>query len=242
MLRRYRIALLVLVVAAFAGPLRGEKPDQGHPLRKSFLGRQPVVTFLHYMRSASVQKELGLSDTQTKQLAALRKNMPAVDGTLPVEEAERQLDKRAAEVTKKLEAILTPKQIDRALEIRTQLGGAMILFDYDNANPDLAKLFKLTSEQERSIRSIGDDNVKANRDGMQAALEDMSLGNIDQRIKAGYLRQFPNDRAANEKIRRLLTPKQLDLLKKLQGKEIDVAKVQKEMDDMFGVKEEDAGH
>jgi hypothetical protein len=216
MFRNCKLALLALVVVAAAGHVRCEEGGQSHPLRKSYFTKSRAPAFVVYFRSKSIRDEIGLSDTQTKQIAALGKR------------------KQAADVAEKLQTILRPDQINRALEIVAQLNGPVVLFDYFDDNPELAKRIELTAEQAASIKSIGNETVQSTQKALQAALDDMNLGNIDQRTKAAYLRQFPISKAAGERIRKILTPKQLELLKKLQGKEIDAAKIQAGLDDSFG--------
>ncbi len=126
-----------------------------------------------------VQKELSLSDDQTKQVTALlaeagEKMRASFAGMRNLSAEER--DKRRDEMRKKFEAagkdldekvgkILDTKQVERLHQLQLQREGAMAL-----SRPEVIKKLDLSDEQQAKIKKIQEDARPTGRAGFDPSL------------------------------------------------------------------------
>jgi len=227
MLRKLEIGSIVLVTVAFIGNLQGQEPDQGHPLRV-FFKKETIFSTLPCFKTEMVRKELELTDEQKEKTTTLPRELYASLVKIVNEhldsppEQEAKMDEATAEIPKKLESILNPRQIDRLCEILTQLGGPHIFSD-----TDLGKNLELTDEQMEKIKEI----IKDSDETMRKAMPAVTAATWEDALRKEIKERYKTIKADNEKMEKLLTPKQCDRLDKMKGKEIDLAELFKELAD-----------
>jgi hypothetical protein len=219
MLRKLEIGLIAVVATALIGNLQGEEPEKEHPLR-GYFKKKGGLAALPFLKTEMVQKELGLTDAQKEKTAHLKKVV--WDSKHPL------LSEVDTEITKKLESILEPRQIDRLLEIMIQSEVPMALFDTET---NIGKLFEWTDDQKEKIKVIAEDT----KESMDKVINNQPPTNDKDVIKKQnneILKKLkPIIKEANDKMQVIMTPKQHDMLDKMRGKEVDMAKLIEEFND-----------
>lgn len=143
-----------IVTALWTSAAIAQGPARGQAFRAG--GESPNdPTYL--LGSESVQKELGLSDTQKASVQKLRDadNASFSVGFRGQSQAAIQdkLEQRAEQNRKRLSKILTAKQFDRLNEINIQVAGVSALsFD------DVAEKLGLSAEQKSKLKNLGDES------------------------------------------------------------------------------------
>ena len=124
-----------------------------------------------------MRKELELTDTQKELTDPLLKEYTESMGKIykdpktSTAETTKLSDEACAKIVDKLISILQADQIDRLMEIMTQMSGPMIFLD-----ANIAKTFDLTDDQKKKIqaacrkdREIDGDNKSENRGSRRPA-------------------------------------------------------------------------
>jgi hypothetical protein len=232
MLRKFGIGLVIVAAVAVIGQLQAKDPEPGHPLR-DFFKKKGVVMALPLLKTELVGKELKLTDEQKEKAAPLQKDFQdsmrkifTENPNLTQGERVKKIDEANAELTKKLETILKLEQIDRLLEILTQLGGPMLF-----ADADIGKTIEFTEEQKKDIKAIEEETKESMGKAMAGMKPATNKADIKKQIKEGFKKQQPLLKEANEKLEKILTPAQREKLAKMKGKEIDTTKLFDEMAD-----------
>lgn len=173
-------------------------------------------------RLESVEKELDLTDQQKKQLDALDRqpSEPYFSGT----------KERAAQVQRsyrRLQAILLPKQLDRAEEIAIQLAGPSAFFD-----ADVVKALQITGDQRTKMHSMYRESTMA---AMAAIRKEYPAAFADPRAlsekQQRALQEEGNalEKLILEKYLKLLSTDQRTRYEKMIGKKIDRYKLTNEI-------------
>lgn len=154
MLRKWGIGLVVIAVVAVIGNAQGKDPDREHPIRDYFK-KNRLVHALIYLKTETVRKELELTDTQKELTDPLLKEYTESMGKIykdpktSTAETTKLSDEACAKIVDKLISILQADQIDRLMEIMTQMSGPMIFLD-----ANIAKTFDLTDDQKRKSNRL----------------------------------------------------------------------------------------
>ena len=139
-------------------------------------------------------------------------------------EMREKMETQMKEARKKVEAILTPAQIERLKQIRVQLAGPAVFGNSDVAKatgmPDVAKALDITQEQRDKIRGLV-EKLRGER-GERAKLRDLSPE--ERRKKMAELREKlqKTRQEAMKAVLEVLTPEQKAKLEKLEGKKIEL--------------------
>jgi serine/threonine protein kinase len=107
------------------------------------------------LHRAEVQDELGLSEKQRKEIAGMQRNWGQRSFEVmnrPPGERERQRLELARDQEKKVEKLLTPKQLRRFKQIAWQFIGPLAFSD-----PEVVEALRLSAEQNNQIREILDE-------------------------------------------------------------------------------------
>ncbi len=230
----------LLSLATWGGNLASAQPPEGGPGPGGRGGRGQgggMGIFagggLAPLLVETVQKDLQLTSEQIDKLKDLAKTVREAGREqrtkfrdLSPEERQAKwrelrstLQGRAEELKKKIEAILTTKQLERLKEIRLQVAGPAAF-----ANPDLRKALNLTDEQKDKIKKIQADLAKQRRDLMPAAGNLRNLKPEERRAKWTELAekaQKPRQKAI-EDILAVLTPEQKTEYQKRLGKKLEL--------------------
>ncbi len=141
-----------------------------------------------------LMKEAGITDMQEMQTPEGQKKMAPV------------IAKRAADMKKKQDAILTPEQTKRLAEINVQFNGNRVV-----TQPDIAKEIGMTEDQNKAIADL---NKKQNA-AMRGLFQQMQNGEIT--MEDVTAKRKANDEILNGEIGKLLTDKQKEQLKTMAG-------------------------
>ena len=141
-----------------------------------------------------IMKEAGVADFQEMQTAEGQKKMAPV------------MAKRAIEMKKKMDVILTPEQNKRLAEINVQFYGNRVA-----TQPDVAKVLGLTEDQTKGIADLNKKQGEAMR-GLFQKVRDGELTMEDVADK-----RKKNDEILNSEIGKLLTDKQKAQLVEMAG-------------------------
>ena len=188
---------------------------------------------LGLLQFETVQKDLQLTDEQKaklkevikKSVADLRGQMPDTKSLRDLSRAERQaklaklrkkIQPQIEETRKQVEAILTPKQVERLKEIRLQIGGVAALL-----NSDGAKSLNLTDEQRDKLRKVMRQAGGNLRNFFQ---EFRGLSPEERRAKIVEMAEKLQKSHAQmmSEAKEVLTPEQREKLEKLEGKKIEL--------------------
>ena len=238
-----RSLLLVLLALCFGSLVLGQsgdlnlqakEPEQRHPLIDYFKNKGAFAA-LQFLKADSVQKELELTDAQKGKIVLVQKevqeslaNISKPNPTLSSDERRKKRGEVNVDLAKKLETILKPSQANRLLEIFTQFGGPVLLFP----QTDLDKILEMNEDQKKTIKLIVDDVQETIRKAMTNV---SPAADIQKQVREQFLKQQSIFKEANDRILKILTPKQLDILNKMKGKEIDTAKLFEEMADSMAL-------
>jgi hypothetical protein len=141
-----------------------------------------------------IMKEAGISDFQEMQTPEGQKKMAPV------------IAKRAAEMKKKQDAILTPEQTKRLAEINVQFNGNRVV-----TQPDVAKELGMTEDQNKAIAELNKKQAAAMRGLFQKVQSgEMTMEDVQATRKK-------NDEILDGEIGKLLTDKQKEQLKTMAG-------------------------
>jgi Spy/CpxP family protein refolding chaperone len=172
------------------------------------------------LRLEQVQKELKLTDEQKDKLRALHREVlrdmprkPADWQSLSPEESKALVKKRdeaLANARKELPKILKSDQFERLKQIRLQVEGVAALF-----NPDVANMLGITDEQRVKLDAVRKD---MSREGKEL-WDSRKLGTSHSEFTA---RLDKMRRERDKKILAVLTPQQVEMFKKMQGRKIDL--------------------
>jgi hypothetical protein len=191
-----------------------------------------AANMMPLLNTEIVRKELELTAAQKEKIALLYKARQETWGKIlkeqPDKERAKKMEDARAEIKNKLKSILEPRQIDRFLEILAQLEGALLI-----VNAEYGKNFDLTAEQQEKINAIAGEmgNAWAKLSMVTGSQKPISRDELIKQEKERYKKQQALIKEANEKIEKILTPKQLETLNKLKGKEVDLAKLIEEQFD-----------
>jgi Spy/CpxP family protein refolding chaperone len=187
---------------------------------------RPGGGLLALLHVKAVQKDLDLTQEQIDKLKEVgktafrglgqRRPPPGDLSEDQRKELRTKIEARAAETKKKIEAILTPKQMERLKEIRLQWIGPGAL-----ADPDVRKALNLTDEQKEKIKKLG----KELREKVADLLKDVGKADPDERRekraetrdKVQKLRQKTLD-----DVLALLTTEQRATFDKMLGKKLEL--------------------
>ncbi len=171
----------------------------------------------------SGQRELHLTDQQEKQLKKPRDPEPYL--TAPKE--------RAAQIQRgyqRLQAILLPKQLDRAKEMALQMEGAAAFFD-----ADVIKALELTGDQRSEMRTIYRELNTAALNALRwenpEAFDDPRRLSNEQK-QAMQEKGNALEKTLLEKFLKMLSREQRAKYEGMIGRKIDTAKLAKEIVDM----------
>ena len=141
-----------------------------------------------------IMKEAGISDFQEMQTAEGQKKMAPV------------IAKRAVEMKKKQDAILTPEQSKRLAEINVQFYGNRVV-----TQPDVAKALVMTEDQTKAIAELNKKQGEAMRGLFQKVRDgELTMEDVTDKRKK-------NDEILDAEIGKLLTEKQKAQLKEMAG-------------------------
>ncbi len=184
----------------------------------------PTVTNIMMMRSEPVQKELALSDEQTKAITEIATQMQSeameiMSGLQDLTPEERQAEManvmqmvtdRAKELQKKVDEILDDKQTARVKELSIQQRGVDALGD-----EEVITALKITPEQLGQLVKIRDDAQAKTQEIVQEALgQGGDREKIREKIQA--FRKEVGDKAFA-----VLTAEQKDQFEKMKGAKFD---------------------
>ena len=224
----------VLSLALWGGNLASAQPPEGGPGPgpRGPMGRGPGFMawpgagLLAPLQRETVQKDLQLTPEQIDKLKEVGKTafrglgeQRPRPGNLSDEqrkELRTKIEARAAEIKKKIEAILTPKQMERLKEIRLQWAGPAAL-----ADPDVRKALNLTDDQKEKIKKLrqelfGKEN-DLRKDVGKLSREERRTKMADIRNKVQKLRK-----KALDDILALLTTEQRAQFDKMLGKKLEL--------------------
>jgi hypothetical protein len=224
-----RSSVMSAVLLVLAVPLVAAQPGRGPggPGGFGFGGMGGMMgSGLSLLRMEEVQKELGISDAQKKDVeelqAAQREQMRSAGGGFNREEwqklSQEEREKRMAEMGKKfeenakqtqekLDKILDKKQAERLAQLRLQREGLMAL-----SREDIQKKLGLTEDQIAKMRKIQEDA----RPGRGA------FGGPDQSAeerRAAFQKMQEQREKMQKDILAVLTEKQKDQWTEMKGKE-----------------------
>lgn len=174
------------------------------------------------LRSEEVQKELKLSEEQSKQLADVAMQlqqdafeiMSGLQDLTPQEQKEampeimKMIGEKGTEVQGKVDGLLDDAQKARVKELSLQARNAQALED-----EEIIAALKITDDQKTKLTAIREEG----NDAIQKAFEGLRAGGGDQgqiRKKMGELRKQLSDKALA-----VLTPEQLATFDKMKGPE-----------------------
>jgi beta-lactamase regulating signal transducer with metallopeptidase domain len=138
------------------GKVTPEPADDGH--NASHMER--LQRFTAMWCAKSVQDELHLTDRQKEQLTAIART-PQPASSSPQERTEA-----AQRSYRRLQAILLPKQLDRAREIAIQFEGGLAFFD-----TDVIKALELTGDERSKMQAILKHPIHLSKEQEQAVAE-----------------------------------------------------------------------
>ena len=121
--------------------LTDEQKDKLAALMPNMQDREAMMAMIQ-----EIMKEAGISDFQEMQTPEGQKKMAPV------------IAKRAAEMKKKQDAILTPEQAKRLAEINVQFNGNRVV-----TQPDIAKEIGMTEDQNKAIADLNKKQAAAMR-------------------------------------------------------------------------------
>jgi hypothetical protein len=171
MFQKYCVSL-ALVVAGVLCSVSWVQAQEQEPKKSKQINIRlegPAMEMLGLLRTDKFKTEFNLTDEQKTKLAEAEKEMKTairegLSGVSPAdrEEFQRKIGEVVKEAEKKIgeqiKEILKPEQMARLKEIQLQIAGPRALL-----NPEIRKALKLNDEQEKQIKSLGDEfqkNVK----------------------------------------------------------------------------------
>ncbi|MEI7577959.1 MAG: hypothetical protein WCK51_13790 [Armatimonadota bacterium] len=158
-----------------------------------------------------VQKELKLTDEQVAMVKRVDQDYRAtINGMMgggfsggSIEDLQAQVDAESSKLTKQVDAALTAEQKQRLRELDLQFGPPITIL-----NEAYAAELKLTSEQKTQIKTYHQEFLDQMGDLQQAGVTSPE----ELTVKRGKLRAN-----AMEAIEKVLSPDQIETLKKLKG-------------------------
>jgi Spy/CpxP family protein refolding chaperone len=197
--------------------------DQGHASASRFSGESPNDPS-YLLASESVQKALGLTDSQKTSFKTLREEensrhpfSASIIG-LSHDEIQKKLEQHAKENRDRVAKILTPQQNARLNEINIQKAGVLALsFD------DVAEKLALTSEQKTNLKKLAGEARRKQ--------DDLNSTNNGQPVEASKRQAYKKklDQITAERKKQafaVLTDDQQATFKKLQGEKFDTSTIQ----------------
>jgi peroxiredoxin/Spy/CpxP family protein refolding chaperone len=200
--------ILALVFAAASGAQ--QRAQEGD------LDPEAVDRSVLLVRDPSVQRDLGMTDTQR---ADIRKVMDAQDpqywtlGNLEPKEGVPRLRALMADTERQVDGVLNLKQRNRFTQIRLQQAGLAVVL-----RPEIALKLSLTNDQERRIREVVEQTQEA-------------LKRVDSATQAAQQGNTPHPMARSlwtkqhQKILAILDSSQKSTLALLTGRLFDFSKV-----------------
>jgi hypothetical protein len=194
-----------------------------HPLRASLDSGRDVSVFL-CLQTEIVRRELGLTDAQKEKITPLLKELLAWSAKTKAGKTEEA----SVEFVKRFKAVLNPRQIDRLLEIRTQT--AVMTWALDN---ETTNVLELTEDQKAKVKSITHDALKSlsKVDTAIYSSQGTTKDDFKDQQKAIFGKELPILKKGDEAIEKILTSEQREMLHKMRGKEVDLAKLHAEIID-----------
>ena len=200
------------------------QPGPGGPGRGGFgMGgmQSPAMMWGRLLQSATVQKELNLTDDQKDKLkeysdkaqAAMRelfagmRDLSADERAAKMAENRKKMDSQAEEAKKTIEGILLPNQLDRLKEVALQVRGPQAL-----ADKEVQTSVGLTDDQKDKIKTIGEDTMKKVQEVFSEGLDPQ-----EARTKMQSL-----EKEAQGKVMEVLTAEQKEKFEKLKGVKLEI--------------------
>ena len=221
------LAIMGVSLALAQPPEGGPGPGPRGPMGRGpgFMA-WPGGGLLALLQSETVQKDLQLTPEQIDKLKEVRKTAfrglgerrrrPEDLSDEQRKELRKKAEAQAAETKKKIEAILTPKQMERLKEIRLQWVGLGAL-----ADPDVRKALNLTDEQKEKIKKLRnellDKATDLRKDVRKADRDERQKKMAEARDKVQKLRKKTLD-----DILALLTTEQRAQFDKMLGKKLEL--------------------
>ena len=220
------LAVIATVAAIFQTSkliAQGSLPAQGMSQGSRAGGDTPNDPS-YLLDSASVQKELALTDEQTAALQKVRDEQSAGDqaffagfmGISP-DEMQRRLEKRASDLRNRIQKILTPKQMQRLSEINLQVAG-LVALNYE----DVSKELGLSAEQKQQLKNLSGESHRKLND-LVATIRGNQLDNQQRADLRKKQAEIVAER--KEKSLALLTDEQKGKFEKLKGEKFDTSSI-----------------
>lgn len=200
------VALAVAAAAVVASSREGVAADP-------FRGADPAWNLIH---EPAVERELRLSPVASRELRRLLDELDARFFPLrnrPPEEAAQGVTETLAELTKKLESLLSVAQSQRLAQIRMQQEGTAALL-----RPGLASLLEYTPQQKEKLEQVISDMLANTRALEQRA----SLGEPREPLEKQYAALKHDEWKA---VAGILSPAQKAIWQRSRGREFDLTKL-----------------
>jgi Spy/CpxP family protein refolding chaperone len=224
-------AATVISLAWAAGQVAAQPPegagDRG--TRREFVPPVQAGGGARILLIDAVKNDLQLTTDQVEKIKDVMKSareatrgaFPDLRGLSPedrrakLKEMREKMQTQAKESRKKIEAILTPAQLERFKQIRMQVTGPSAF-----GNPEVAKALDISKEQTEKIKALMEK--MRGQWGERGGLRNLSPE--ERRKKLAELgEKITRDRSETLKaILEVLTPQQREKFDKLQGKKIEL--------------------
>jgi thiol-disulfide isomerase/thioredoxin len=205
-MRYFGLTTLTLFAAIITGVGRSPAADP-------FWGADPAWSLIH---EPAVERELKLSPAQSRDFRRLLDECDAKFFPLrnkPSEEAAKGVMEAMAELTKKLQAMLSEPQFRRLAEIQTKQQGTTALL-----RPGLSSLLDCTSKQKEELEQAVSETLAKTKELEQRAANGEPREPLEKQYAA--LKQYE----LNE-VMRTLSPTQKSIWQKALGRDFDLAKL-----------------
>ena len=172
-------------------------------------------------RNEQLQKELKITDEQKEKIKTIsdeaRNAGGGFQGFQDLTDEERlkrmeEMRKRGEETAKKIEAVLTPEQVQRLKGIKIWMQGTAALTD-----PEIVKELKLSDEAVKQLKTIAEESSKKRREAFTGLDRESSSEDRKKATdKAALIRKD-----ADEEALQVLTAEQKTALDKLKGEKFE---------------------
>jgi hypothetical protein len=214
MLRKLGIAFIVMAVVGSVANLQAKESDKESPLRG--LLRKDTVLTLKLLQSDLIAKEIELSESQIDTIASVEEER------YKSLHDKKDMKKVDADVNKELADLLNARQTGRFVEILIQAKGYKAFRD-----EDVVKALELSAEQKGKLKTVISDANKAILALDKPAPNSMVVKDLD--IPESIRKSKPIEKDAEDKIQKILTPKQREQYSKMKGKDFDAAKLKEQV-------------
>ncbi len=189
------------------------------------------------LTSKTVREDLKVTDEQAEKLKEwqresgpkMREMMKEKMKDVPQDERREKMAAMQGEMTaavyKELAGVLKPDQVKRLKQISLQVDGLRAF-----ANPETAKMLKVTDDQKEKLKTVTDDVAKEMRDlGGEYGVQFPGGRPADaDKAKEFDKKSAALTKSAMSKVMAVMTAEQKAQYKELAGEPIDVAKVRAE--------------